>query len=52
MPDDRHDILEAAFPGQPARFFMAMNIGGTPALADEGAALILAGTKTATSSPF
>ncbi len=52
MPDDRHDILETAFPGQHARFFLAMSIGGTPELADDGAALILAGTKTATSSPL
>jgi uncharacterized protein YhfF len=50
--EHHHDLLEAAFPGQRARFFLAMQIGGTPALADEGAALILAGTKTATSSPF
>jgi uncharacterized protein YhfF len=52
MPDDRHDILDAAFPGQSARFFLAMSIGGTPESADHGAALILHGTKTATSSPF
>jgi uncharacterized protein YhfF len=50
--EDHHDLLEAAFPGQRARFFLAMHIGGTPELADEGAALILDGTKTATSSPF
>lgn len=52
MLDERHDILEAAFPGESSRFFLAMSIGSTPALADEGAALILQGTKTATSSPF
>ena len=52
MLDDRHDILEAALPGQCARFFLAMSIGGTPELADDGAALILEGTKIATSSPF
>jgi uncharacterized protein YhfF len=52
MHDQRHDILEAAFPGESARFFLTMSIGGTPALADEGAALILQGIKTATSSPF
>jgi uncharacterized protein YhfF len=50
--DDHHDLLDAAFPGQRARFYLAMRIGGTPQLADEGAALILDGTKTATSSPF
>jgi uncharacterized protein YhfF len=50
--DQRHDILQAAFPGQHSRFFLAMSIGGSASLADEGAALILDGTKTATSSPF
>ena len=49
---DHHDVLEAAFPGQSARFFLAMSIGGTRDQADEGAALILQGIKTATSSPF
>ncbi|PWS36469.1 RNA-binding protein [Falsiroseomonas bella] len=52
MQDHRHDILEAAFPGESGRFFLSMRIGGTPDLADYGAALILDGTKTATSSPF
>ncbi len=52
MHDQRHDVLEAAFPGESARFFLAMSIGGTQALADEGAALILQGIKTAISSPF
>ena len=52
MLDDRHDILETAFPGQSSRFFLAMSIGGTQEVADDGAALILQGTKTATSSPF
>lgn len=50
--DLHHDVLEAAFPGEGHRFFLPISIGGTPALADEGAALILAGTKTATSSVF
>ena len=49
--DHRHDILESTYPGQAARYYLAMSIGGTPDLADEGAALILNGTKTATSSP-
>jgi uncharacterized protein YhfF len=52
MLDQRHDILSAAFAGQDSRFFLAMRIGGTPELADRGAALVLDGTKTATSSPF
>lgn len=50
--DLRHDILEAAFPGQGHRFYLPIRIGGTPESADEGARLILAGIKTATSSPF
>ena len=45
-------VLRAAFPGQDARYFIPMTIGKTPADADEGAVLILNGTKTATSSPF
>jgi uncharacterized protein YhfF len=45
-------ILEAAFPGQEARHFMPMSIGSTPEDANEGATLILNGTKTLTSSPF
>jgi uncharacterized protein YhfF len=52
LSDHHHDMLAAAFPGQHARFFLSMRIGGTPDLADQGAALILDGTKTATSSPF
>jgi uncharacterized protein YhfF len=52
MSDQRHDILAAAFPGQDSRFFLAMSIGGTPELTDSGAALVLDGTKTATSSAF
>lgn len=50
--DNRHDILESTHPGQAARYYLVMSIGGTPELADEGAALILNGTKTATSSPL
>lgn len=45
-------VLEAAFPGEDARYFAPMSIGSTPIHADEGAAAILNGTKTATSSPF
>ena len=52
MSVQRHDILDFAFPGQDSRFFLAMSIGGTPELADYGAALLLDGTKTATSSPL
>jgi len=50
--DHRHDILEQTYPGQTTRYFLSMSIGGTPDEADEGAALILDGTKTATSSAF
>ena len=45
-------ILETAFPGEEARYFLPMSIGSAPEHADEGAALILNGTKTLTSSPF
>jgi len=43
-------ILEADFPGEQHRYFDPMTIGNTPAVADEGAAAILEGIKTATSS--
>jgi uncharacterized protein YhfF len=46
------DVLKAAFPGEEARYFHPMSIGTNPVDADEGAALILNGTKTATSSPL
>ena len=52
MEPEPRAVLEAAFPGQAARHFAPMAIGSTPASMEEGAALILAGTKTATSSPF
>jgi uncharacterized protein YhfF len=45
-------LLELAFPGEAARYFLPMTIGGTAETADAGAALILDGTKTLTSSPF
>jgi uncharacterized protein YhfF len=44
-------VLELAFPGEDARYFTPMSIGKTPSTADEGAAAILEGIKTATSSP-
>ena len=44
--------LEWAYPGEEARYFSPMAIGSTPATADEGAAAILAGVKTTTSSGF
>jgi uncharacterized protein YhfF len=45
-------VLEAAYPGEEARYFLPMSIGSAPETADEGAVLILNGTKTLTSSPF
>jgi uncharacterized protein YhfF len=45
-------VLEATFPGEESRYFTPMSIGSTPSDADAGAAAILNGTKTATSSPF
>jgi uncharacterized protein YhfF len=45
-------VLEAAFPDAEDRYFLPMSIGNPPETADEGAALILNGTKTLTSSPF
>ena len=45
-------VLEAAYPGEEARYFLPMSIGNAPETANEGAVLILNGTKTLTSSPF
>ena len=45
-------VLEVVFSGEDDRYFPPMPIGNTPKNADEGAALILGGTKTLTSSPF
>jgi hypothetical protein len=45
-------VPEMAFPVEAARYFLPMSVGSTPKPADEGAALILNGTKTLTSSPF
>jgi uncharacterized protein YhfF len=50
MTTQPHDVLEAAFPGETTRFFTPMSVGHTPEAADEGAALILDGIKTTTSS--
>ena len=52
MEAELRHVLEAAFPGEEARYFLPMSIGSTPETADEGAVLILNGTKTITSSPF
>jgi uncharacterized protein YhfF len=50
MTEDCRRLLEAAYPGEEARYFPPMAIGSSPSAADEGAALILDGVKTATSS--
>ena len=52
MEAESERILETAFPGQETRYFLPMSIGSAAKHADEGAALILNGTKTLTSSPF
>jgi uncharacterized protein YhfF len=52
MDAELRRVLEAAFPGEETRYFAPMSIGSTPSDADAGAAAILNGTKTATSSPF
>ena len=52
MDAELRRVLEAAFPGEEIRYFAPMSIGSTPSDADAGAAAILNGTKTATSSPF
>ena len=49
MSPELRRVLEAAFPGEDARYFSPMLIGDTPAVADAGATAILAGAKTATS---
>jgi uncharacterized protein YhfF len=50
MTPELRRVLEDAFPGEEARYFAPMSIGGTPFEADSGAAAILDGTKTTTSS--
>jgi uncharacterized protein YhfF len=52
MDAELRRVLEAAFPGEEARHFLPMSIGSALEHADEGAVLILNGTKTLTSSPF
>jgi uncharacterized protein YhfF len=50
MEAELRRVLEAAFPDGEARYFLPMPIGSTSETADEGAVLILNGTKTLTSS--
>jgi uncharacterized protein YhfF len=52
MDAELRRVLERAYPGEEARYFLPMTIGSTPEHADEGATLILNGVKTLTSSPF
>jgi uncharacterized protein YhfF len=52
MAAELRHVPETAFPGEEARYFLPISIGSTPESADEGAVLILNGTKTLTSSPF
>ena len=52
MDAELRRVLNTAYPGEEARYFRPMSIGGAPEHADEGAALILSGVKTLTSSPF
>jgi uncharacterized protein YhfF len=52
MEAELRHVLETAFPGEEARYFLPMSIGSAPETADEGVVLILNGTKTLTSSPF
>jgi hypothetical protein len=41
MEKELRRVLEVAFPGEGARYFLPMDIGSTPETADEGATLIL-----------
>jgi uncharacterized protein YhfF len=52
MEAELRHVLEAAFPGEQARYFLPMSIGSALESANEGVVLILNGTKTLTSSPF
>jgi uncharacterized protein YhfF len=52
MDPELRRVLEREYPGEEARYFLPMSIGSAPEHADEGAALILDGKKTLTSSPF
>jgi uncharacterized protein YhfF len=52
MEPELKRVLERAYPGEEARYFSPMSIGGAPEHADEGVTLILNGVKTLTSSAF
>ena len=52
MDPDVRRVLDQAFPSEDTRYFNPIFVGSSPASADEGAAAILSGAKTTTSSPF
>jgi uncharacterized protein YhfF len=54
MDEEIRRILELEFPGEEARYFepIAIGGGGIPSIADAGAVAILHGTKTTASSPL
>ena len=52
MAPEIEQALEIAYPGEDSRYFSSMMVGRAPATADEGAAAILEGIKTTTSSGF
>ena len=52
MDAELKPVLNTAYPGEETRYFLPMSIGSAQNHADEGAALILSGLKTLTSSPF
>jgi uncharacterized protein YhfF len=52
MEEKLRSVLETAYPAEESRYFLPLSIGSTRETADEGAMLILNGTKTLTSSPF
>ena len=46
MDAELRRVLNTAYPGEEARYFLPMSIGSAPEHADQGAALILSGVKT------
>jgi uncharacterized protein YhfF len=52
MTPEIERVLQAAYPGEDARYFAPMAIGSDPVTADVGAAAILDGVKTTTSSAY
>ena len=52
MTPEIERVLQAAYPGEDARYFAPMAIGSDPTTADVGAAAVLDGVKTTTSSAY